>query len=368
MLCYPPLRIGRFGVSYGLTPKLLYERYGLDHGERFHRDIAWRVAQVMEIDRLVHRDFSGIGIGFAEPFARATIEPFGHRFVPAMYGCETRYAAAEDPSGVRLAFDPGLIRGHLPWTRERFEAAPPVRIVLEQASWARAHCDREHAERMLGYNPHAQTLSSLQNLGSVINTAVSVFGEDALLLGLDEPDLLRGFYAGVTDLMLQCLEYFPGVDGRRLRTVFVGNCTVAMISPAQYAALNMTEDLRLARYAASIDARFLVHQDSGANPHLAAYASLPGVGAIDFGQDTDWAAAAKLFPEADASCIIFPGWLRDRALEDIREELERLLRAGSAFPSFSFTLLEVDDELARGKVFEFHEAFRKAAEAVEAAG
>jgi hypothetical protein len=368
MLCYPQQRMGRFGVSYGLTPKLLHDRYGLDHGERFHRDIAWRVAQVKEIDRLVHQDFAGIGIGFAEPFARATIEPFGHRFVPAMYGCETRYAAAEDPSGIRLAFDPDLLRALPPWTPEQFEAAPPVRIVLEQAAWARAHCDRLHAERMLGYNPHAQPLSSLQNLGSVINTAVSVFGEDALLLGLDEPDLLRGFYAGVTDLMLRCLEYFPGVDGRRLHTVFVGNCTVAMISPTQYAACNMAEDLRLARYAASIDARFLMHQDSGATPHLTAYASLPGVRAIDFGQDSDWAAAARLFPGADASCIIFPGWLRDRTKEDIREELVRLLRAGSEFPSFSFTLLEIDDELARGKVFEFHEAFRMAAEAVEATG
>jgi hypothetical protein len=37
------------------------------------------------------------------------------------------------------------------------------------------------------------------------------------------------------------------------------------------------------------------------------------------------------------------------------------MKAGSRFPRFSFSLLEVDDELAREKVFEFHEVFRRCA-------
>ena len=91
-----------------------------------------------------------------------------------------------------------------------------------------------------------------RDLGSVINTAVSVFGDEALILGLDEPELLRAFYRNVTDLMLLCLRYFPAVDGRKLFTVFVGDCTVAMISPAQYAAFNQEPDSRLAEFAASM--------------------------------------------------------------------------------------------------------------------
>ena len=86
-LFYPMQTFGRFGLSVGMTPSLLHARYGIDFGERFHRDIAWRIARVMEIDREVHRDFKGIGLGFAEPFPRASLEPYGHRFMPAMYGC-----------------------------------------------------------------------------------------------------------------------------------------------------------------------------------------------------------------------------------------------------------------------------------------
>ena len=59
-LFYPMQTYKGFGLSYGLTPSLLHSRYGLDYGERFHRDIAWRTAQVMEIDREASRDFGRI--------------------------------------------------------------------------------------------------------------------------------------------------------------------------------------------------------------------------------------------------------------------------------------------------------------------
>jgi hypothetical protein len=361
-LFYPMQRFGGFGLSYGLTPSLLHAKYGLDYGERFHGDVAWRVAQVMEVDRLAFNDFGDIGVGFEEPFPRATIEPFGHRFVPALYGCPISFSSAEDPAALRRVLDPELIRGLRPWTLERLESSEPVRLVLEQARWAREHCDRAEAERRLGFTPHALPLSSLQNLGSVINTAVSVFGEDALLLGLDEPGLLSSFYENVTQLMLLCLEYFPAVDGRTLGNVFVGDCTVAMISPDQYAAMNLAPDRQLAAFAERIGARFIVHQDSGATPHLENYARLGRVQGIDFGQDTDWEAAARVFPGVEANCIVFPGWILSHSREDMQDELRRLMRAGAGFPRFSFSILELDAALAQGKAFEFHEAFRRAAE------
>ncbi|MGA2481203.1 MAG: hypothetical protein ABSG63_20870 [Spirochaetia bacterium] len=363
-LYYPMQTFGRFGLSYGLTLSFLHARYGLDCGERYHADIAWRVAQIMEIDRQVFTDLGDIGIGFSEPFPRASLEPYGHRFVPALYGCRITYAADTDPAAARRPFDAGEVAALPPWTRERLQAMEPVRRVLEQAAWARGHCDRREAERRMGFTAHAQPLTSLQNLGSVINTAVSVFGEDALLLCMDSPDLLRAFYRNVTDLMLLCLQFFPAVDGRKLSTVFVGDCTVAMISPEQYAACNLNEDRRLAVFARGIGARFLVHQDSGATAHLRGYARLGPVQGIDFGQDTDWEEAAAVFPGAEANCIIFPGWLRARGAREIEEELRRLMRAGQRFPKLSFSLLELDVELAQGKVREFHDAFRRAAETV----
>ena len=363
-LFYPTSRIGRYGLGMGLTARLLHERFGLDLGERFHRDILYRVDSLMEIDRLVWQSFRGLGLGYEEPFPRATIEPFGHRFVPALYGCRIAYEEAEEPAARTRKLDPDELRALPAWRPERFQAQEAVREVLLQAEavrkrWGEA---RVEAERRLGFNPHYQPLSSLQNLGSVINTAVSVFGEQVLCLYLDDPQLLRSFYRHVTDLMLLCLRFFPAQDGRRLSNVFVGDCTVAMISPRQYAECNADFDRELGGYAASIGARFLVHQDSDTTPHLANYRALGRVHGLDFGQDTDFQRAATLFPEASVNCILFPSWIASTPIEGIREELSRLMRIGRAFADFTFSIFEVDPTLAQGRIFEFYDIFRECAE------
>lgn len=363
-LFYPTERVGRFGLGMGLTARLLHERFGLDLGERFHKDILHRIECLMQVDRLVWESFRAIGLGYEEPFPRATIEPFGHRFVPVLYGCPCSYASDEEPAVRPRRLDPGEMRSLPAWTPESFASAEPVREVLAQARAARERygeaCDE--AARRMGYNPHCHPLSSLQNLGSVINTAVSVFGEQVLCLYMDDPELLKTFYRGVTDLMLLCLRAFPAADGRPLAHVFVGDCTVAMISPGQYAACNAEFDRELADFARSIGAGFLVHQDSDVSPHLENYRGLGGVHGLDVGQDTDFARAAALFPRASVNCILFPSWIAATPLEGIRKELSRLMTIGRSFPDFTFSIFEVDPALARGRIFEFYDIFRECAE------
>ncbi len=370
-LFYPTRDFGRFGLGMGLTPALLHERFGADLGERFHSDILFRVRTVMEIDRLAWESFGDLGLGYEEPFPRATVEPFGHRFVPVMYGSGCAFAAAEEPAARYRRLDPAELAGLPAWTPERFEASEPVRRVAEQVSVLRARYDDldGYAARM-GYNPHYRPLSALQNLGSVINTAVSTFGEEILCLYEDDPGLLKAFYRNVTDLMLLCLQRFPRLDGRTLDHVFVGDCTVAMISPRQYEACNLAFDAELCRHAQSIGARFLVHQDSGASPHLANYARMVAGAAadLDVGQDTDFQEAARRFPGASVNCILFPSWIASTPMEEIRAELLRLMRAGLAFPRFTFSIFEVDPALAAGRIHEFTEVFRQCAETASREG
>jgi hypothetical protein len=200
-------------------------------------------------------------------------------------------------------------------------------------------------------------MSSLQNLGSVINTAFSVQGQQLLVDYADDAEGVRKLYAGITELMLLCLERFPRVDGWPLRHVFVGNCTVAMISPRQYAAVNAAEDRRLMDYARSIGARFMVHQDSGVTPHLENYARFEYLHALDVGQDTDFARLSRLLPNAEVNCILFPSWVAGHSPDEIRGELLRLMQLGRRFPAFSFSLLEVDTALGGDTIFTFCETF-----------
>jgi hypothetical protein len=359
-ITYPMQSLGRYRLGLALTYKLVHDRFGFNLGERYHRDLDHRIRTTMEIDRAVFDAYGRIGLGYAEPFPRASVEPFGHRFMPATYGCETGYAPDAEPWGKPRALDAGQIEALTPWSLERFEKSEPVRAVLGQIEHLKKHYER-HRVPEKEFNPHYRAMSSLQNLGSVINTALAVQGQQLFLDYATEPEAVRRLYANVTQRMLLCLEYFPKVDGWPLNDIFVGNCTVAMISPAQYAAFNAAEDRRLMEYARSIGARFMMHQDSAANPHLEQYAKLDYLHALDLGQDTDFERLARLLPNAEVNCILFPSWIASHATDEVRAELLRLMRAGKAFPAFSFTCLEIDTQLSGDLLFQFHETFRQCA-------
>ena len=96
---YPMQTFGRFKLGLALTYQLVHDRFGFDFGERYHRDVEHRIQTTMAIDRAVFEAYGSIGLGYETPFPRASIEPFGHRFMPAMYGAETGYAADADPWG-----------------------------------------------------------------------------------------------------------------------------------------------------------------------------------------------------------------------------------------------------------------------------
>jgi hypothetical protein len=351
-------QFGRYRLGLAVTYKLLHDRFGFDFGERYHQDLPHRIRTTMEIDRAVFDAYGKIGLGYERPFPRASVEPFGHRFMPAMYGSPTGYSPDADPWGCARTLAAEEIDALEPWTVERFERSEPARVVLSQIAQLKKHYEPYRVPEK-EFNPHYRAMSSLQNLGSVINTAFSLQGEDLFVHYAAEPDLVHKLYANIAQLTLLCLDYFPRVDGWPLRDIFVGNCTVAMISPRQYATFNEPHDRRLMQYAQTIGARFMMHQDS--NAHLENYAGLENLDALDLGQDTDFEKLAGLFPRAEVNCILFPSWIASHTMDEIRAELQRLMGLGKRFREFSFTLLEIDTQLGGDLIFDFHETFRQCA-------
>jgi hypothetical protein len=49
-LPYPMQTFGRFRLGLALTYKLLHDRFGFDFGERYHRDLDYRIRTTTEID------------------------------------------------------------------------------------------------------------------------------------------------------------------------------------------------------------------------------------------------------------------------------------------------------------------------------
>jgi hypothetical protein len=372
-IIYPLKTYKRFGLEFGITYALINEKFGVDLGEQYHLDMAHRIKTDLAIDRAVFDAYGSIGLGYENPFPHTSVSPFGNYFMPVMYGCRCNYAAAADPAVSKNSHNAEQIGELKPWTIERFEKSEPVRVILSQIDYLKKHYEHYRVPQKnfspISYKdnsvpdglPHYRQMSAHQNPGSVINTAFSIQGEQLYMDYFSAPDSVHKLYDNIANLTMISMDYFQQIDGWPLTDVFVGNCSVAMISPAHYAQFNYQYDRRLMEYARSIGARFMMHQDSDVNKHLENYTKFDYLHFIDFGQDTDFEKLAKLFPSANANCLLFPSWVQFHSIEEIREELLRLMTIGKAFRSFSFSLLEIDQELGKGKIFEFFEVFRECA-------
>jgi len=65
--------------------------YGLEFGEEYHFDPVSRTEQDREMLRILHDRFGSLGIGQKDPKARPHLDICGHRFLPALLGCEIVY-------------------------------------------------------------------------------------------------------------------------------------------------------------------------------------------------------------------------------------------------------------------------------------
>jgi hypothetical protein len=159
-IVYPMRSFGQFRLGMGVTYKLLQDRFGFDFGQRYHRDLDYRIKTTMEVDQAVFNLYGDFGLGFENPYPRVSIEPFGHRFMPAMFGCPCGFAADGEPWSQPRVLSTEGIDALPPWTVDRFENSEPVRMVLSQLRQLKAHYaayrkpDRE-------VNPHLENYARL---------------------------------------------------------------------------------------------------------------------------------------------------------------------------------------------------------------
>lgn len=116
-IVYPAQSFGAFRLGMGFNFRFIHSKFGFDLGERFHKDPEYRVRTTQEVDRCIFDLYGEIGLGFEEPPPRPSVEPFGHRFVPAMYGCQCHFDEDTEP-----------------WVEERFHTEDDILALKEWSS------------------------------------------------------------------------------------------------------------------------------------------------------------------------------------------------------------------------------------------
>jgi len=295
----------------GFTPRWFREALGIDFGERWHTDPAYRRETVLAMRSELRRRFPGTRIGGID---RLDSPPdlltglFGACTVAAIYGlpilyaedkwpiCEKRYLS--DDEVARLA-PPDL--GSNPFFQQ----------LMDQIEWIAGVEGR---------------IEGFINWQGVLNNAHRLRGEQIFYDLLEAPERCRHLFECVCTTMTEAMgrvrerQRASGVD---LTFFTVSNCLVNMVSPGQYRDLLLPFDRRIADTTDCIG----IHNCAwNADPYLKDYANIPRVGYIDMGLYTDLARARQLFPHARRALMYTPMDLAHKPLQAIENDLERIVR------------------------------------------
>ena len=262
------------------------------------------------------------------------IEPFGHRFFPAMMGCKIKYSKAQPPWAEHNLMSVEQVLALENMTAEKFRNSDNVRLITDQVKYVREKY---------------RSCSSQQNLGSVINTGIYIRGLELFSDYIENPQVVHKLYQVITSVMENAYDYFSELDGRK-SDIGLGNCTVCMISPEQYANFNRVYDAHMMEKARKLGVKFNMHQDSNVTPYIKAYQPLDYINIFDVGCDTNIREFRKGFPNVIINTFVYSGFLCERTPEQIERDLRTLIEEAGGREKIGFSCYDIDETISDDKV------------------
>jgi hypothetical protein len=160
------------------------------------------------------------------------------------------------------------------------------------------------------------------NWQGVLNNAQRLRGQQLFLDMLIEPEMTLNLLDCVTTTMIDAagmLQERQRKSGFDYSFFTVSNCLVNMIQPELYQEFILQFDKRI---AAAFDSIGIHNCAWNATPYLNDYASVPKVGYIDMGIDSDLSRSRSLFPDARRALMYTPMDLAGKSIKEIKKELE----------------------------------------------
>jgi len=295
----------------GFTPAWYHHAVGVDFGERWHTEPAYRRDAVIAMAHELKRRFSAVNVGWiddADEPADLLTGTFGACCVAAIYGLRIVYAETGWPTTEHHYLTPPEVDTLEP---PDLDANPFFADLMAQVEWIARRNGQVH-----GY----------VNWQGVLNNAYRLCGEDLFADMLLEPARAQHLFDCVAQTMTDAATRLyerqrnTGVDVRHFT---ISNCLVNMVSPETYAEMLLPFDRRFAETFGVLG----VHNCAwNADPYVPHYARLPDVGYIDMGLDSDLAAARSAFPRARRAVMVTPMDLTHKDLAELGRDLERCAR------------------------------------------
>lgn len=295
----------------GFTPKWYRSTMDIDFGRKWHCEPAYRREMLPVMLSEIKRRFPGTsisGINRPEKPLDLLTGTYGCASVAAIYGIPIVYAENNWPNCKRSYLSDDQVDNLEPPDLER---NPFFQELMAQVDWIASHEGR---------------VEGFINFQGVLNNAYRLRGEKIFYDMLDSPQRCRHIFDCICTTMINAVKRLYKrqlQSGVKVDFFTVSNCMVNMISPEQYRDMLRPFDHRIAETFGCIG----IHNCAwNADAYIDDYSTIPHVGYIDMGIDSNLARASEVFTHARRALMYRPTDLVNKSPETIETELEKISR------------------------------------------
>ncbi len=297
-------------VLFDLAEDWHYHRYGVDFSEDFWTDPIRRTESYRELDYLRAKRFPGTEIGSLEPQPHPVASgQYGHRFVPAMFGCKISYLPNQAPSAEPLR-----------WSFDQMAALDMPDLRTNEVV-RRALDDAKRMKEKYGF------VESWINTGSPLNAAISIFAEDFIACCAIEPEIAQHVLMVMAKTMIRLRYEFEDYLNPPSRTEIthyaIGNCPAIMFSPEMYREVILPTDLWVRMQVKD----FNIHHCGIFDRYAELYTAL-NPQSLDVGGGSDYRHLRRYFPDAICSYIVNPEFFEGKSREEIDKVIYGIVTEG----------------------------------------
>ena len=344
----------RDNVDLAFHPSWWHKHAGVDFDEKFFFDAGYRTGADVRMRRKLFEYFGDYGIGEESPEPRPILfsDLIACGFLYSqLLGCEVVFRPDDAPQVVCAGMD-----------AERIMSLE-VPDLDSDPLWAKVQSQIDGCIRDFGYVESAVNLMGIQNI------ALDLRGEELFIDYYDEPELEEKLLGVVTGLSLDIGKRLYAVS----KTVSGGvtpivkqvcpdvyltsNCSVTMISNAQYCEHLLRYDLELAGAFPSFG---IHHCGSNTENVIEGYLKVPNLRFLEIGAGSDLKAVAKAIGDRDIiSCVRYsPVALKTDTRDDMLRKADEAVSAFGSDRNLCFACVGIDGDTDIKQIRNYLSVFR----------
>lgn len=344
----------RSNVDITFHPSWWHKHTGVEFDEKFFFDADYRLEADVKMRRKLFEYFGDFGIGEEDPKPRPILfsDLIACGFLYSqMMGCEVIFQKDNAPQVVAANLSEDAVENL---------TAPNLD---ENPLWQNVQSQIDRFVREFGY------VESAINLMGVKNIALDLRGEELFYDYFDDPELMHHLYDVVTEHLLDVGKRLYAVTDlvsggvtsiikQVVPSVYLtSNCTVTMISNAQYEEHVLPYDTRLAE---AFPCYGIHHCGNNMENVIEGYLKVPNLKFLEIGAGSNLQKIAQAVGDRDIiSCIRYsPVAMQSDSLEQMQAKTQAAIDAFGGDEKLCFSCVGIDNTVDLEKIRQYLSVFR----------